>query len=95
MITIAQVERAIREVAVDEYIEGRTVAELSRQWGIAPNTLSDMLKRRGVYQPGRIGGPARKTHCKRNHDLAVHGRDKPRGGRECLECKRMRQRVTS
>lgn len=34
-----------------------------------------------------------KTHCKRGHDLSIHGRPHGRGGRQCAECNKIRNRV--
>lgn len=62
--------------------------------GTAEQNTADMLTR---DRQGEHMRPGAKTHCKRGHDLAVHGRqvDKRPGrtGRECATCKRRYQRI--
>ena len=96
-VTVEDIIREMYEIAREElvqrYKEGATIAQLSRDCGLARETVYRRLKAAGAYVgPGRPGAQ-RKTHCKRNHDLAVHGIPATGGGRQCAECKRMRQRT--
>ena len=77
---------------VRRYKAGEPVAEIAQALGIDRSTAYRALKRAGAYE-GTAKGAPRKTHCKRNHDLAVYGKPHSNGGRFCSECKRMSQRV--
>jgi hypothetical protein len=92
-VSLEAVHAAIRQVAVEEYVEGRTIESLHRQWGIPRGTLADLMKRRGVHQPGRKAGAPLKETCHKGHSLAEHGKPATGGGRYCSECKRQRERV--
>jgi len=93
-ITIAMVEEAARSLAVDQYVGGESVASICRRTGMKQSTFRDLLKRRGVHQPGRKSGPPLRETCDRGHDMEVHGRPRHDGqGRYCSECKRERERV--
>lgn len=75
---------------------GLTVTEIARMFGCARSTVYRVLETGELKErpaaKGRGGGAPRKTHCIRNHDLAVHGAPASRGGRQCMECKRARDR---
>jgi hypothetical protein len=93
MITTEMVLRAARELAVDQYVAGESVASICRRTGLKSSTFTDMLKRLGVYEPGRKAGPPLKEKCDKGHDMSVHGKPASYGqGRYCSECKRIRQR---
>lgn len=72
--------------------KGWSIARIAQHTGLHRSTVYRRLEASGDYRgPGKPGAP-RKTHCKRGHDLSVHGRERKSGGRECSECKRISQR---
>lgn len=95
-ITIAMVVRAAWQNYADEYTAGATVAEISRKSQMSAATVTAHMKRLKVYVPGRKGGASKQSHCKRDHDMAVHGKlidaEHPEKGSFCTECKRIRER---
>lgn len=95
-ITIAMVVRAAWQHYADLYSQGLTIAEISRRSQMSPSTVTEHMKRLGVYVPGRKGGASKLTHCKRDHDMSVYGKlikaEHPEKGSFCTECKRMRER---
>lgn len=77
----------IRELVRLHHEEGMRLSELARHTGLHPDTVKSYLG--DQYRPGK-SGPRRKTHCINGHDLSVHGKELPKGGRMCMECKRIR-----
>lgn len=91
MITDEMVIEAAWEMYADQYREGMTLVEISRRTGLPRTRVTAQMKRLGAYDPARrVRQP--KSHCKRDHDLAIYGRPTGgvRGGRYCGECHRLR-----
>lgn len=74
------------------YLSGVRISDIAEQFGTHRRTVQSLLGE--VYDPSRDkGGPKPKTHCKRGHDLSVHGAQRSAGdGRWCRTCRRMKQR---
>lgn len=101
MITRRQILDAAWELIGEHYAAGISLDTLARRHRTSRHAITTGLQRRGLFIAGRTNKPALAT-CKRGHDLAVHGRPlmktQPDGrlvknGRECMACKRARQRV--
>jgi transposase len=93
-VIIAAAQEVARENFAELHAQGLRAVELAERTGLAVSTVYRRIERLGMAA-GK-GGPPRITHCKRGHDMAVHGREIPKergGGRYCSECKRMRERV--
>lgn len=101
MITRRQILDAVWELIGEHYAAGTSLDALARRHCTSRHAMTVGLQQRGLFVEGRKNKPAQAT-CKRGHDLTIHGRalmkTQPDGrlvknGRECLACKRARQRV--
>lgn len=90
-ITTNMVRIAAWENYRDQYVAGTRVALIARQSGIPAPTITDWLKRDGVFVLGRKPGPIKQTVCQREHDMTIPRNRLAAGG--CAECKRERERV--
>lgn len=72
--------------------EGKTVFEIAKAFGCQYETVYKALAGFGIVIDKSKAGAPKKEKCKAGHDLAEHGRPKKGGGRECMECKRRRDR---
>lgn len=96
-ISLADILSAAHELAEEEmagrYERGEaTVGELAEEFGVHRATIYRRLIKAGVYETQ--GGPQPKDLCQRDHDMSLWGRAIASGGRYCLMCKRIRQRVS-
>lgn len=87
------------ELYAEQYQGGVSLDEIAKRSGLSRHAVTAQMKRLGVYQEGRRNTNTSLSKCKRGHDMAVYGRqlftsDGKKNGRECRECKRLRQRVT-
>lgn len=78
----------IKKLYVDDQLG---VQEIADRLGAHRSTISKSLTEAGIEERR---GPKPRDLCKRNHDMAVYGRPNSgsRGGRRCIECKRIRER---
>ena len=96
MITNEMVHRAAWSLAVDQYVAGKSVAKIAKEINRSPSTVTEHMKRAGVYQPGRKGGAPKQEFCKEGHSMGDFGKwideEHHEKGRFCSECKRKRER---
>lgn len=84
-----------RSEIVALYKSGKMVKEIVEITGAHRGTVSRALTESGLDPAERKGGPNRKELCGAGlHDMAVYGKEipKPKGGRRCGECDRIRGR---
>lgn len=82
-----------REQIKTLYENGKTVKEICEITGAHRSTIAKALNDLGIDPKQRKGGPVRKDLCGAGlHDMEVHGKELPGGGRMCMECKRKRDR---
>ncbi len=100
VITHKMVMDAAWELIEDQYRAGDSLSTLAKRYKTSRHTMTKLLKERGSFMDGRQN-PSLEL-CKRGHDLKKFGRPilktmpdgrKVKNGRECAECKRIRQRV--
>lgn len=85
------------------YLCGLSMTEVAKQTGTHQKTVRKILDERRVEIRPDTGGGARSPLCRAGlHDMDVYGKERwrtgangqpIRSGRECTECRRIRQRV--
>jgi hypothetical protein len=79
-----------KKLIFEKFDSGMRVSEIAAELNAPDGSIRDIIRRSG-RKCGK-SGPRPKTHCKRGHDLSVHGKPASNGGRYCAECKRQKER---
>lgn len=99
-----RLSRSERDEIVMLYLCGLSMEETAKQAGCHPSTVRKTLDARRVEIRPDTGAQPRQPLCRAGlHDMEVYGKERVRknaagelvvSGRECTECRRIRQRVT-
>lgn len=94
-VTIDDIVDAIFELIPEEFVEGKSNAQLCRQWGLKEHKVRGIIKRAGVHEK-RKPGPSLAQYCGKGHEQRLHRKvRKVKGevvGSYCGQCKRDRER---
>lgn len=92
-----RVKKYDTEAIVRAYKDGKTTGEVAKEFGCSQETVRNYCVAAGVFDPTRDrGGSKPKDLCSKGHDYNKVGYYvTKKGGKDCRECKRERERASA